>query len=292
MAFYKPASKGAQFYNPFPCFSYHQILWDTIRSMKRIVLYLLTYCWSLPLLSATGAEPVQRLVDDFVSSDWPVVLAAKQKLESLGAVTIPEMIRLMDNCSVQKLMNTGDLIYPGAEKFFGHGQIIDYDIDNLCIRAGWLVEEMTFIDFGFSGAHLPAGELTNFIKNEFPVYFSNTENQQQIILLGEEEKRALIRSLSVEKVKRWWPSVSKQWSRLAALEQALNSSDEKSQVMALFYLRNGNTACKGLDQKFYRLHLAKVVERLSKAQTNRVSENAKLIMLDNDFTWLTLKPVN
>jgi hypothetical protein len=32
--------------------------------------------------------------------------------------------------------------------------------------------------------------------------------------------------------------------------------------------------------------------RLSKSETNRVSENAKLIMLDSDFDWLSIKPVN
>jgi hypothetical protein len=78
---------------------------------------------------------------------------------------------------------------------------------------------------------------------------------------------------------------------LASLEKGLNSQDEKSQVKALFYLRNGKTACKGLNQKFYKSKLSKVIEKLSNSSTSRVSENAKLIMLDSDYSWLFIKPV-
>jgi hypothetical protein len=79
---------------------------------------------------------------------------------------------------------------------------------------------------------------------------------------------------------------------LDALEQALSSNDEKCQVKALFYLRNGKTQCRGLNQKFYKSHFDKVIAKLTGSTTNRVSENAKLIMLDSDFDWLSLKPVN
>jgi hypothetical protein len=232
------------------------------------------------------------LINHFLSSDWPTVLNAKENIENLGSEGIPEMLLLMNDCKVHKLQNTGDLIYPGAEKFFGHGQIIDYDIDNICVRAGWLLEELTFKNFGFSGIHLSPNELTDFIKNTFPVYFSIAENQKQIETLNEEGKRALICTLSIEKARVWWQATSKQWNRLASLEQGLNSKDEKSQVKALFYLRNGKTACKGLSQKFYKSKLSKLIENLSKSTTNRVSENAKLIMLDSDYSWLMIKPVH
>jgi hypothetical protein len=261
-------------------------------NMKKLFFSLLFYSFAAYLISGTGNEPIKSLVSNFISTDWPTVNAAKEKIENLGAAAIPEMVALMGDCEVKKLQNTGDLIYPGAEKFFGHGQIIDYEIDMVCIRAGWLLEELTFRNFGFSGIHLPSNELADFISMTFPEYLSIDDHRQQADMLDEEGKRHLIRTLSIERARTWWQNSLKQWTRLASLEQALNSQDEKSQVKALFYLRNGKTTCKGLNQKFYKSRLSRTIEKLSKSSTNRVSENAKLIMLDSDFSWLSLKPVN
>jgi hypothetical protein len=261
--------------------------------MKKYFLYLmLTICLSDVYATSSANQPVRDIIAEFLSNDWPAVLAAKEKLENAGPSVIPDIIALLADCKTNKLQNTGDLIYPGAEKFFGHGQIIDYEIDINCIRAGWLLEDLTFIDFGFTGIHLPVSELVDFIKTDFPDYYSIPENQKLLGGMEETEKRELIRTLSIKRVNAWWLAESKQWNRLSALEKALTSTDENSQVKALFYLRNGKTSCKGLNQKYYKTRLSKTVEKLSKSETNRVSENAKLIMLDSDFSWLGLKPVN
>jgi hypothetical protein len=260
--------------------------------MKRFALYLLVCCSSQLLFSGTGNEPVKQLINNFLSTDWPTVSLAKEKIENLGSEIIPEMIDIMNDCRVHKLQNTGDLIFPGAEKYFGHGQIIDYDIDDICVRAGWLLEELTFRNFGFTGIHLPDNELLDFIRTSFPEYYNNPVNRRQLDELTVPGKRKLIRSLSIERVRDWWKISSQRWNRLDALVEALNSQDEKSQVKALFYLRNGKTNCRGLDENYYKSYMEQVIMKLSKAALNRVSENAKLIMLDSDFDWLSIKPVN
>ncbi|MBN2813563.1 MAG: hypothetical protein JXQ80_05760 [Bacteroidales bacterium] len=259
--------------------------------MKKIVVCIVLCGLLIPLPAQTAGDPLKALVNDFVSNDWPTVLVAKEKLENTGPAAIPSIIALMNDCRLKKLDNTGDLIYPGAERFYGHGQIIDYGIDNLCVRAGWLMEELTFKNFGFSGVHLPADELSGFIKKNFPEY-GNAPDHKQAASMSEEEKRILIRSLSIEKAKKWWQASAKQWNRLSALEQALYSTDERSQVKALFYLRNGKTQCKGLNQRFYKTRLAKQITLLSRSETTRVSENARLIIHDTEFEWLSIKPVN
>jgi hypothetical protein len=259
--------------------------------MKKILFNLLL-CFSFVPFRTTASEPIKQLVDDFLSTDWPTVMLAKEKIENMGSECVPEIIGLLNDCRVYKLQNTADLIYPGAAKFFGHGQIIDYDIDVVCIRAGWLLEELTFRNFGFTGIHLPAAELTDFIRKTFTDYCSVPGNQDQFEQMNENEKRMLIRNLSIERARVWWQDSSRQWNRLSSLVQALNSTDEKTQVKALFYLRNGRTVCAGLNQKFYKSKLSKTIEKLSKSPTSRLSENAKLIMLDSDFSWLALKPAN
>ncbi len=260
--------------------------------MKRFALYLLLCWFSLPVFPRGSNESPGQLIHDFLSTDWPTVLAAKEKIENLGPAGIPDIIAVMNDCRVHELQNTGDLIFPGAEKYFGHGQIIDYDIDDICVRAGWLLEDLTFLNFGFTGIHLPDAELSVFINHTFPDYTSIPSNQRQMEELSVAGKRRLIRTLSIERVKNWWKTAAAGWTRLDALEEALNSSDEKCQVKALFYLRNGKTICKGLDEHYYKLKLEPLIMKLTNVETGRVSENAKLIMLDSDFDWLALKPVD
>lgn len=259
--------------------------------MKRFIQYILFCSLSVPLFSATKYEPLDQIISDFLSTDWPTVLSAKEKLENTGSACISQIVALMNDCRIHKLENTGDLIYPGAEKYYGHGQIIDYDIDDICIRAGWLLEEMTFMNFGFTGVHLADQELSHYIRYTFPAYYSDGTNQHHLDELTAAGKRKLIRSLSIEEARNWWRSNSTEWNRLSALEDALNSPDEKRQVKALFYIRNGKTRCIGLGENFYKARLENTIMTLSKSETSRVSENAKLIMLDSDFDWLSIKSV-
>jgi hypothetical protein len=233
---------------------------------------------------------MNSLIKAFLSTDWPTVLTAKEKIENLENSGIPEIIGLLSECKVHKLENTGDLIYPGAEKYFGHGQIIDYDIDDICVRAGWLLEDLTFRNFGFTGIHLADQELTGFIRENFPNYCSDPANILQLDQLSATGKRRLIRALSIEQVRSWWPGAASNWNRLQSLEDALKSGNEKCQVKALFYMRNGRTQCTGLDENFYISRLEELVKKLSKSETSRISEHAKLIMLDSDYDWLKIKP--
>jgi hypothetical protein len=106
------------------------------------------------------------------------------------------------------------------------------------------------------------------------------------------QKRKLIKSISISKARSWWKSASNNWNRFDALVEALNSNDEKRQVKALFYLRNGKTRCKGLTNTTYKLRMEETVSKLARVDLNRVSENAKLILLDTELRWLSLKPVD
>ena len=239
--------------------------------MKRQVISLILCCITTVWLSANSPEPFRQLISEFLSADWPTVLAAKEKIENAGADCIEELIAVMGDCKIQKLQNTRDLIYPGAEKYFGHGQIIDYDIDDICVRAGWLLEELTFRNFGFTGIHLPDNELTGFIRNNFPEYYNDPSNRSSLEELTVSGKRKLIRTLSIDKTKKWWNHASEGWNRLNAIQEALNSQDEKCQVKALFYLRNGRTQCTGLTEKYYKSHLESTIRKLARIDQGRVS---------------------
>ena len=229
------------------------------------------------------------LAKSFNSADWKEVKVAKIEIENLQESAIPDLLPQLKSTEKVKLNNTGSLIYPGAEKFFGHGQILNYDIDYISIRAGWVIEEITFNNFGFSGIHLPKEELINHIKMTFPEYYNNSTNRKKLETSSLEELRKIGERLSVEALNSWWKSEGESWSRLSALVNALKSFDEKRQVKALFYLRNGTTKCKGLTREFYIEEISKEIVRLSGSDVQRISEHAKLILLDSKLGWLEMK---
>jgi hypothetical protein len=254
---------------------------------KRIVVALLLSAVAFFHLKAQS--DIDQIIKDFVGNDWNTVSAAKDKLENLEAKAIPQIMLLLDNNTVNKLKNTGSLIYPGTEKFFGYGQMIDYDIDNISVRAGWLLEEISFNNFGFTGFHVPDEELVGFIKLTFPDYYNNSSNRKTIESSSPENLRKIIHDLSVRNAKEWWQHEGSTWTRLNALGTALKSFDEKCQVKALFYMRNGDTKCTGLTRDYYIDNISNQIVRLSTSDTKRISENAKLILSDTKFLWLESK---
>ena len=259
------------------------------KRMKTIVSSIL-FLACFTFLNAQESE--EELFKKFNSSEWKEVKASKEKLENFEAAIIPELIEMTKSKEFVKLQNTGSLIYPGAVQSFGYGQIIEYDIDRLGVRAGWLLEDLTFQNFGFSGAHYAADQLEPFIKVTFAEYYNNSTNRKKILAMNEDERRKLIINLASEEAENWWAANKSTWTRLDALYDALKSYDEKRQVKALFYLRNGKSKCTGLTEDFYIDNLYREIRRLSKSETPRVSEHATFILMDIKYDWLELKPVN
>jgi hypothetical protein len=250
---------------------------------------------SLLLVTSAGflkaQADIDQLIKDFTSSDWKTVKEAKSKIENNEALAIPKVLLLLDRDETVKLTNTGSLIYPGATKFYGYGQMIEYDIDKIAIRAGWLLEDMTFNNFGFSGCHLVPEDQLNFIKITFPEYYNNANNRKKIEASSETELGTIIFKLSVQNAKDWWSSQGATWTRLQALVDALKSFDEKRQVKALFYIRNGDTKCTGLTKDYYIDNISREIVRLSSSDTQRVSEHASNILSDTKFQWLESKNI-
>jgi len=257
-----------------------------MRNQKLLFLAVLATGMSFNLFSQTE---IDQLLSDFKSDNWPKVSAAKDQLENLQDKAIPKIIALLESPDIVKLKNTGTLIYPGAEKVYGYGQMVDYDIDKIAVRAGWLLEDISFNNFGFTGVHLPDENLINFIKISFPDYYNNSTNRKNLESSSNSELRKIILQLSIKKAETWWIDESTGWTRLKALVDALKSFDEKRQVKALFYIRNGDTRCTGLTKDYYIENISKEIVRLSSSDTQRISENAKLILFDTKFTWLEAK---
>jgi len=178
------------------------------------------------------------------------------------------------------LTDTGDLIYPGAKHFYGHGFIVDYDLDVLAVRAGWVLEELTFQDFGFS-----AGQIReDVLLRDTAVHGFETRPLNKVVPVRSPEKDRI--QAAITAARNWWDANGARWSRMSALEEALRSANAQRQIRALGYLRYGDTICEGLDLDSYAARLQPVVRRLSKTAPPDVSEQAKLLLRDG----FTMRP--
>jgi hypothetical protein len=257
--------------------------------MRKLALFLFLTAFSGTVISIKAQDDLQQLINNLISSDWQTVKNAKLQLENYEGRAIPMIIKLLDRDEMVKLTGTGTLIYPGATKFYGYGQMIEYDIDRLAVRAGWLLEDITFNNFGFSGCHLAPEDQLTFIKITFPDYYNNANNRKKLENSTVSEISDIIFNLSVKRAKEWWAKEGNNFSRLTALVDALQSFDEKRQVKALFYLRYGETKCTGLTKEYYFENISKEIVRLSASETLRVSEHASNILSDTRFLWLESK---
>lgn len=257
--------------------------------MKKIFVSALLSCFLVNLvISSVHLDVFSNEINNFISSDWEQVNKAKLYLENKQEESIPALVELLDEDTVVKLKNTGDLIYPGAEKFYGHGQIIDYDIDNLIIRAGWIIEEITFQDFGFSTIHDRDEKLLEHIKQEYKKYLSQ-DYLNKLEKSTPAEIRNEMKKMASKKAAEWWEENEKEWDRFQGIVDALHSSNNRRQILALQYLRTGKSKCDGLTIESYLDNIKDRVAYLSKSNINRIAEQAKLVLNDHDFEFIKIK---
>ena len=253
--------------------------------MKKVILAMIIIFSNVV---GSYAIDVDKLIRDFSGNDWQTILNAKKELENLEEIALPQIVELLDQDKLVKIQNTGDLIYPGAEKFYGHGIIVDYDIDNLAIRGGWLLEEITFQNFGFSTIHDRDENLMSNIKINFKD-FLNEGYLKKLKNMTPDQLRVEMKKMAIKKAKDWWLNESTDWNRLQGIIDALHSDDSRRQILALQYLKSGESKCKGLTIEAYLDELKGRITYLSKSKIKRISEQSIFILNDSDFEFIRIK---
>jgi len=237
----------------------------------------------------------QNIVDSLITElrkpeFYPDVSQSKNKLVNLGEQTIPKLIEVLNDTSFVKLTNTGDLIYPGATEYYGHGYIIDYDLDWVSVRAAWVLEEITFKDFGYKQNQISEDDLlelrkTNYEsdyleKGIYKVVFKDSTN----VDILKEYRRELAAS-----VLTWWDTAQAGWTRFNALKEALNSSNSNRQHKALHYLRFEKTNCDGLTKDSFDKELKPLVQKIRRNGKDGTDLQARLLLSDSEYYWLKIK---
>ncbi len=227
------------------------------------------------------------LISNFTNPEWERVNRAAEAFERQPKEAIPLLIHLLDRDEHVKLQNTADLIYPGAERFYGHGWIVNYDLDWLSVRAGWTLEEITFRDFGFSEQAINEGELLSAVaagKRDVPL--------GDVTKVGSDAtQRKDRRTKAITRAREWWRSNGANWTRLTALVDALRSDSRHCVLNALSWLRHGESPIEGFTRELYVKDIYAVVQRLAKSQDEEISAQAQYLVddFDND-EWYWLQP--
>jgi len=223
------------------------------------------------------------------SVEFSDVLEAKDCIVNYGEEAIPELIKLLSDKSFVKLKNTGDLIYPGAEKFYGHGWIVQYDIDWISDRAAWLLEEITFQDFGYKILSISEDNLMKLHLQNYQSYLQTGSHKVDFKDKTSKQQLLEFRQVLADSVSKWWNKNQKTWTRFNAIKEGLSSNDEKPQHRMLQYLLFEETACPKLTLDNYQKELKPLVENIHRTKNNQ-ADLANSLLEDKDFNWLKIKP--
>jgi len=219
--------------------------------IKNILLTLFSFL-SLICSSQNGIKEktkpnFENLISNFVSTEWDNVSNAKDSLLNIGKPSIPYLLELLNAPKdFAKLQNTADLIYPGATEFWGHGSIIDYDLDWIAIRAGWALENLTSQYFGFSESVITEKELIELHKNNYAEYIENGKHEIKF-----ERKKFKKLDIIIKKAQDWWKANEKGWTPLNGLKEAIFSNDIYRQSDAIHQMRFPSFKIKGFNQDWF-----------------------------------------
>jgi hypothetical protein len=155
--------------------------------------------------------------------------------------SISKLILILRDTSYVKLVNTADLIYPGAKEFYGHGRIVNYDIDWLSVRAAWVLEQITFQDFGYL-TKLPISEksLLSLHQKDYQNYLNKGYHDINYRDTTPRDRMIRYRLWLANKADKWWKRNEGSWTKLNALKEALASHNEYREGLAIYYLRQGD----------------------------------------------------
>jgi len=252
-----------------------------MRYLKILILLLsFNYCYA-----QIGPDKLVLLLKQ---ADFGAVYEAKTKINYADKEMIGKLIELLKDTAFAKLKNTGDLIYPGADKYYGHGWIVNYDIDWVSVRAAWILEEITFQDFGYRDLTITENKLQNLHQQNYtsylqsgshPINFKDKTPRQQLIIY---------RLMLADSVSKWWDKNKRNWTRFKGLKDALSSSNEQRQQDALHYLRFDDTECDGLTIDSYTNELKPLVDKISTGKNEQATQ-AKYLLNDTKNQWLKIK---
>lgn len=242
----------------------------------------------MTLTGCSQETKLDKMILQLRSAEFSDVLEAKDSIINYGEEAIPKLIKLLNDKSFVKLKNTADLIYPGADKFYGHGWIVHYDIDWISDRAAWLLEEITFQDFGYRILSINDDSLMNLHFQNYQSYLQTGSHKVDFKDKKSKQQLIVIRQMLADSVSKWWNRNKNTWTRFNTIKEGLSSNSEKLQRSMLQYLLFDKTACPKLTLDSYQKELRPLVEIIQRSK-NSQADLANSLLEDKEFNWFKMK---
>ncbi len=234
---------------------------------------------------ATPAEQAAAWAEVLARPESYAVYQARKHLLNLQQHAIAPLLGLMEREELVDLVGTADLIYPGADRLYGHGMVVPYDIDWVHIRAGWVLEEVVQESFGFAlGPPLTSTEIVSLGWGAD----QNGVAPEKWTL----EARAKMGRDAVARA-RQWAAENPAWTCLGSVRAGLNSEDSATQDRTMEWMAQGRGACDGLTPDVWEQELKPVVRALwghAGGYTPEAFDSpAGRLIRDGDAYFLTIK---
>lgn len=239
--------------------------------MKYVILLILSLSSSLCL----SQNRLEKELELFKSENYSDVHSAKKYLLQLhDKEVISGLVEMLKDSSYVELQGTADLIYPGAKKFYGHGGVVRYDIDWISARAGWLLEEITFQNFGFLKKEISYDELSAISSEKLTL--KKNDHRERIIIY---------RQIMADKFSEWWNKNKNEWTDYDALIEALESYNVYRWDLAIQYLRFGDYLISNLNPENYDVKIKPILRRIKQNNHTSASYQAKYLLEDDENYW-------
>ncbi len=176
---------------------------------------------------------------------------ARNGLVNYQQLALPKLISLLYN-TTRLDSDPGDpytvLATGNYEGHFKVG-IIPYNFDWLSIRAGYVIESLTFIDFSYASSM----KITDGKNGNIKITWNKVATAESL-------KKD--RKLMADKVVAWWNKNKATWSRFNALKTALESKDKAYINRAVEFIYDGETKCDGFTKETYEKEIKPLLKEI------------------------------
>lgn len=254
--------------------------------MKKILLPALVLAF---IACAFSESKIEKKIALLKNGNWATVSEAREDLIKLEDDAMNALVTLTADSSIVPLTGAEAIVYPGTTKYNGKGTAIDFDLDRVAVRAGWIIEEISFNDFGYRAGTVSDAILLDIRKQHPEEMRKFTAVDVSLAMKGTTQERTKKYTDIAAKVSQWWSQNKTGWSRYTALKDALKSDSPRRQLLALQYLRTGERKINGLSKDSWEKELKSLVLNVSKNGKPGPNEEAKLLLNDTDLYWLSGK---
>lgn len=179
---------------------------------------------------------IDSLISEINQNDFQRILRAKERISQIPKIAIPNLIKNMNNISYSEIYNQKPYNIPGSEEIFDCGTFLNYDINWISVRSAWILEEITFQEFGFYDLDISTIQLVK----QYEEVYKKKFDSKLIRNSTSDKRKKILQKILAKKVENWWKENENYWSTFIGVKEALTSKSYNRMENALIFLLRSN----------------------------------------------------